>query len=362
MLLPREKKKLVPPSINVCTHIYKTNTHLLPHRSYYSTSTHHQSHILATLPSTPTLNTYALSLLLSHPHNTVTGIAQSLAADEYVLLKPLKTTFYVLTEEGKRVGEEGSPEARCFEAIKAKPMTKQELETAVGKDAAKVGMGNCMKNKWINKSGDLLTSSADAIDDAVKNQLSTISATPEDSNADCLPQKTMTILKKRKLIKQETRTSYDVTQGPCYQPVRKKRPADLTKEMLDSGEVSVSAADEAERACVPVLETGRCVRRFGLPLPAPVPVSNVINTTFLPDLAMPSSQWDGANFKDYNFATAGTAVSGGFLHPLLKVRAEFRKVLTCMGFEEMPTNKVREGLPPSSSFERAMFSLSVKTA
>ena len=29
----------------------------------------------------------------------------------------------------------------------------------------------------------------------------------------------------------------------------------------------------------------------------------------------------------------------GFLHPLLLVRMEFRKILIGMGFEEMPTNK-----------------------
>ena len=52
-----------------------------------------------------------------------------------------------------------------------------------------------------------------------------------------------------------------------------------------------------------------------------------------------SGSWDSTKFKDYNFATTGQVVGGGYLHPLLKVRAEFRKILQCMGFEEMPTNK-----------------------
>lgn len=34
--------------------------------------------------------------------------------------------------------------------------------------------------------------------------------------------------------------------------------------------------------------------------------------------------------------------SGGHLHPLLKVRTQFRKIFTQMGFEEMPTNNYVE--------------------
>jgi phenylalanyl-tRNA synthetase alpha chain len=35
----------------------------------------------------------------------------------------------------------------------------------------------------------------------------------------------------------------------------------------------------------------------------------------------------------------GASLSGGNYHPLLKVRAEFRRILMEMGFEEMPTNR-----------------------
>lgn len=93
------------------------------------------------------------------------------------------------------------------------------------------------------------------------------------------------MLKKRKLVSLVTRKSLKVTRGPSYAPKRKKKAADLTKEMLDSGE------------------------------------------------------WKTTPFKDYNFLTVGQNVGGGYLHPLLKVRAEFRKILMEMGFSEMPTNK-----------------------
>ena len=44
-------------------------------------------------------------------------------------------------------------------------------------------------------------------------------------------------------------------------------------------------------------------------------------------------------FKPYNFTSLGANVGGGHLHPLMKVRKEFRMILLEMGFEEMPTNK-----------------------
>jgi len=76
-----------------------------------------------------------------------------------------------------------------------------------------------------------------------------------------------------------------VTRGPAYAPSRVKKAADFDVEMLASG------------------------------------------------------AWKSVEFKPYNFATLGLPVGGGYFHPLLKVRAEFRKILLAMGFEEMPTNR-----------------------
>ena len=49
--------------------------------------------------------------------------------------------------------------------------------------------------------------------------------------------------------------------------------------------------------------------------------------------------WKTADFKAYNYNAVGAPVGGGYFQPLLKVRAEFRKILMGMGFEEMPTSK-----------------------
>jgi phenylalanyl-tRNA synthetase alpha chain len=52
-----------------------------------------------------------------------------------------------------------------------------------------------------------------------------------------------------------------------------------------------------------------------------------------------SGAWKETDFKPYNYNALGSAPQGGYLHPLLKVRGEFRKILMGMGFEEMPTNR-----------------------
>lgn len=49
--------------------------------------------------------------------------------------------------------------------------------------------------------------------------------------------------------------------------------------------------------------------------------------------------WKDTKFKKTNLNAAGQFPSGGHLHPLLKVRAQFREILLSMGFNEMPTSK-----------------------
>jgi len=51
------------------------------------------------------------------------------------------------------------------------------------------------------------------------------------------------------------------------------------------------------------------------------------------------THWSQLQFKSVNLNSMGATVTGGNFHPLLKVRAEFRRILMDMGFEEMPSNK-----------------------
>jgi len=52
-----------------------------------------------------------------------------------------------------------------------------------------------------------------------------------------------------------------------------------------------------------------------------------------------SGDWKSKTFKPYNFKALGAPANSGALHPLMKVRHEFRQIFFEMGFEEMPTNR-----------------------
>lgn len=52
-----------------------------------------------------------------------------------------------------------------------------------------------------------------------------------------------------------------------------------------------------------------------------------------------SGTWRNKTFKPYNFTALGANTPSGALHPLNKVRHEFRNIFFEMGFTEMPTNR-----------------------
>lgn len=64
----------------------------------------------------------------------------------------------------------------------------------------------------------------------------------------------------------------------------------------------------------------------------------VEHTDLTADL-LTSGAWKTANFKPYNFAALGANQEAGALHPLNKVRQEFRNIFFSQGFVEMPTGQ-----------------------
>ena len=55
-----------------------------------------------------------------------------------------------------------------------------------------------------------------------------------------------------------------------------------------------------------------------------------------------SGSWEQTKFKSFNLNSLGKEPSCGSLHPLLKVREQFREIMFELGFEEMPTNNYVE--------------------
>jgi len=154
------------------------------------------------------------------------------------------------------------------------------LQKHVSGDSAKVGQGNAFRNKWIKKEGDNLVLVAQEVQDATRELLQKIQETKALDDT-----KVLADLRKRKLVTLSKVISYTVSKGPKYAREIPVEVTDLTAEMLKDG------------------------------------------------------SWQTANFKPYNFNALGASQDAGALHPLNKVRQEFRNIFFNQGFVEMPTGQ-----------------------
>lgn len=146
-----------------------------------------------------------------------------------------------------------------------------------------------MAHGWIvvDKSGakPLIKRKVDAIDDIVQSHLQQISAGKETA---AITDAIRNDYKKRKLLQEIVTKSFIISKGTEFSTVLQKMEADLTVDMLASG------------------------------------------------------LWSSLKFKPYNLDALGAVPDAGYLHPLLKVRSEFRNIFLEMGFSEMPTNNFVE--------------------
>jgi len=118
--------------------------------------------ILTHLSSSPDAvieDSYPFSQSSNFDHTKVVGAIKSLLADEYVTSEDIQTQFYSLAnDEATSILQDGAQEIRVLKALNASPEGKLSLPdlqaAVVDKTIAKIGMGNCMKNKWIKKDGD----------------------------------------------------------------------------------------------------------------------------------------------------------------------------------------------------------------
>lgn len=233
-------------------------------------------------------DTYEFAQQNGVAHDVVVGVMKSLLTDAFVKSDELSVSFYVLKDEAKGFLANGSPEVQVFNAIPAEGVERAQLDEAVGAATLKVGMSACMKNKWIrlDKADGKFYRNVESVEDEVASQLRNIETA--NGNLSAVTNDEAKNLKRRNLIEVRTRKFYMLSKGPNFATQRKKQAAGLNKDMLEG------------------------------------------------------DAWKKETFKPYNFNTMGLAVGGGHLHPLMKVRAEFRRVLMDMGFQEMPTNRYVE--------------------
>ncbi|KAJ3258226.1 hypothetical protein HDU77_002398 [Chytriomyces hyalinus] len=276
--------------------------HWVPKRSAGADTIQHQQHseksakmattnsadiqqlVLSTLDTKGAIEDSALLLFNGNPvdQSALLGVLNGLTSREVVAFTILEVEHWVLTEEGSGIADEGSPEVKVFNAIPEgdEGISIPALQKIVG-DSYKFGQGAAFKNKWIKKSAAGLARAVNSVSDNTQKDLLSI------RNGNVLADKVMADYKKRKLVDKKKTSSYSVSKGSKFTTTIEKEETDITQEMIQSGD------------------------------------------------------WKKVQFKKYNFApgVTGVAPRGGYLHPLMKVREEFRQIFLELGFSEMPTNK-----------------------
>lgn len=249
--------------------------------------------ILSSLASNGQIDdTWEFSLKHNISHQVLIGAVKSLLVDSYIVDEAITTTYWNVTAEGLSVITSGSPEIQVFNKVPqgSDGISMKDLQASLDADVVKIGLGPCMKNKWVAKKGDAII----ALLDVTPTDETAVTLAEINSSSSCcsVSEDTLKALKKRQLTQQVIRKSYKITKGVEYKEKRVRKMADLTKEML---------GDKADVAA--------------------------------------GAHWTDLTFKSVNLKSMGAPPLGGNFHPLLKVRAEFRRILMEMGFEEMPTNK-----------------------
>jgi phenylalanyl-tRNA synthetase alpha chain len=217
---------------------------------------------------------------------SVKSAVDKLRSREFLEAEQIDRLQLSLTKEGEDIVQHGSNGARVFEAVqKAMEGLKiKDLPAAVGDaNVAKFGSGDAFRLKWVKKDGDTLRAATDKIHDEVQEQLQHIQSNKSLDNP-----KVVADFKKRKYVVEEKIVTFKIAKGPKFSTEFVKEETDLTAEMLASG------------------------------------------------------AWKTVQLKPYNFKAKGAPTPSGALHPLNKVRQEFREIFFEMGFEEMPTNRFVE--------------------
>jgi phenylalanyl-tRNA synthetase alpha chain len=208
-----------------------------------------------------------------------------LASRNMVEYETRETEVVLLSDEGTQIVKEGSHEYKVWDAVRQNGKVKvKDMPNIVGAASAKVGQGNAFKNKWIKKDGEDLVLVAKEVQDGTRELLQRVQDTKTVKEGG----KVLAELKKKQLVKTTKVFSYTVSKGPKYAKEMPVEVTDLTVEMLADG------------------------------------------------------SWETANFKPYNFNALGADQNAGALHPLNKVKTEFRNIFFNMGFTEMPTDRYVE--------------------
>ncbi|KAG5460967.1 MAG: LOW QUALITY PROTEIN: tRNA synthetases class II core domain (F)-domain-containing protein [Olpidium bornovanus] len=328
---------------------------------------------------------------------SVLGVLNSLRSRDMVAYETIEKEQWYLTEEGSEIAAYGSHEAKVFAAIPsaAEGITVDDLQKKVGAVTASLGQGKAFQNKWIRKDGNKLfravrrtlrlcgvqerlpTRWAFGVREgfalrsnlvyppALENdrrsrfltrcrKISELYVTPPHIRTspfsrssgsgsfairstwffDSMLQRVFIMPGKRLVCAQRSIVdptgcanaflrkvhSYKVSKGPKFALQVDKQATEIDYKMLQRWRAA-KLVFHPQRRCG-VCESGVLIQLSLAPCS--------------------SGAWRTAVFKKYNFDAIAPRPQGGHLHPLMKVREEFRMIFFEMGFTEMPTNKFVE--------------------
>lgn len=244
--------------------------------------------ILGALSSSADARTTTLEVarIAGAEHQDVVGASKSLEADGYVLSSVTSVNQWKFTEEASAIMENGSPEFVLWTLLADGPKRQSDVVEILGKGAAAVAMSNGMRQglfRLAKEGGSVTVGRAPTVASVADGTRALLRTALEGGHVDAAD---IDALKKRRLASLEAVKVFELSRGPSYAPARSaKAVADITREMLADG------------------------------------------------------SWQGQSFKRYNFRSAGRDPAGGQLHPLLKVRQEFREMFLELGFQEMHTQQ-----------------------
>lgn len=208
------------------------------------------------------------------------GSVLSLHSSQIVVQGPnIAVQSYILTDEGLEFVSEGSTEFRLFNDIN----NGDSLADIRKSPCFTTGWPQLMKRRLVklDKKTKTITKNTDSIEDVTVEQLKKVSMN-DIEGVD------IATLKKRNLLTLKTFSTFSVTKGPRFTTKMPKEASELTSEAL---------VDDA---------------------------------------------WKEMAFKEYNIDSMGAPIQFGRIHPLMKVREEYRRIFFELGFEEMPTNRFVE--------------------
>ncbi|KAK1130700.1 hypothetical protein K0M31_018813 [Melipona bicolor] len=228
------------------------------------------------------VNSLHLSEVFKENHQKIIGAIKSLETlDDLITTKQITDKKWELTSEGQHVASYGSHEAAVYNAIPDDGMPQSEIMQSV--PFAKVGFSKALQASWIvidKSSGTpIVKKKVSSITDITQKDLKDLAS---------LTDRLKNEYKKRKLIQEIVIKFVQLGKGPNFTTTIEKQETELTADLLANG------------------------------------------------------AWKDKKFKPYNFDALGATLEVGHLHPLLKVRSEFRKIFLEMGFTEMPTNNFVE--------------------